>query len=87
MAELGQTEKNSVRADVFRSSPAGSTGRRNTGVKSLCIRRKSEAPIGHGESVDCDSFLVSKDLVSYIFLKSGVLFGYKDGAAYGHPCL
>jgi hypothetical protein len=32
-------------------------------------------------------FLVSKDLVSYIFLKSGVLFGYKDGAAYGHPCL
>src|SRR5712675_1324135 len=31
-----QTEKNSVRAYVFRFALAGSTGRRNTGVKSLC---------------------------------------------------
>jgi hypothetical protein len=35
MSEKGQTEKNSVRAYVFRFALAGSTGRRNTGVKSL----------------------------------------------------
>src|SRR5712691_6328844 len=32
----GQNRKSSMRANVFRCSPAGSTGRRNTGVKSLC---------------------------------------------------
>ena len=51
MSELGQTRKDSLRVDVFRFGPesglktdiapcpswaAGSTDRRNTGVKSLC---------------------------------------------------
>src|SRR6266403_2370872 len=36
MSELGQNRKSSMRAYVFRSSAAGSTGRRNTGAKSLC---------------------------------------------------
>src|SRR6476660_5541948 len=51
MSELGQNRKSSMRANVFRCSPnnghrqdtsacpscaAGSTGRRNTGIKSLC---------------------------------------------------
>src|SRR6202047_5086442 len=36
MSVPGQKAKYSLRAYVFRSAPAGSTGRRNTGVKSLC---------------------------------------------------
>src|SRR6266446_4440946 len=36
MSVEGQNRKSSMRANVFRFTPAGSTGRRNTGVKSLC---------------------------------------------------
>src|SRR3981189_318622 len=36
MSELGQNRKSSLRGYVFRFALAGSTGRRNTGVKSLC---------------------------------------------------
>src|SRR6266481_845519 len=36
MSVEGQNRKSSMRANVFRFGPAGSTGRRNTGVKSLC---------------------------------------------------
>src|SRR5260370_41082675 len=36
MSEKGQKRKTSMRANIFRFGPAGSTGRRNTGVKSLC---------------------------------------------------
>src|SRR6266404_7244685 len=36
MAALGPNRKSSTRAYVFRFASAGSTGRRNTSVKSLC---------------------------------------------------
>ena len=40
MSKSGQKWKYSLRVNVFRCSSAGSTGRRNTGVKSLCWRFK-----------------------------------------------